>query len=249
MGALALFGEKYGGEVRVVEVGEYSRELCGGTHVARSGQLGLVKLLGESSIGSGVRRVEALVGIDAFRFLARESVLVNQLSEQLKARPEELPERISGVVTRLREAERELARLRSASLLEISGSLAAGAEDVGGVAFVAHKVPDGTDADSIRKLALDVRGRIPASRPAVVMIVGTPTDRPVVVIAVNEAGRGLRLAAGALVGAAAKALGGGGGGKPDIAQGGGSPNAGTQGVNAAFDTVRGALRDSGSTGR
>ena len=125
MGALALFGEKYGGEVRVVEVGEYSRELCGGTHVARSGQLGLVKLLGEASIGSGVRRIEALVGIDAFRFLARESVLVSQLSEQLKARPEELPERISGVVTRLRDAERELNRLRSAQLLESSGQIAA----------------------------------------------------------------------------------------------------------------------------
>ena len=93
MGALALFGEKYGDQVRVVEVGDYSRELCGGTHVARSGQLGLVKILGESSIGSGVRRVEALVGIDAFRYLARESVLVSQLTEQLKARREELPER------------------------------------------------------------------------------------------------------------------------------------------------------------
>src|SRR5262249_38876045 len=104
MGALALFGEKDGGEVAVVGGGENSPELCGGTHVARSGQLGLVKLLGEASIGSGVRRIEALVGIDAFRFLARESVLVNQLSEQLKARPEELPERISGVVSRLRDA-------------------------------------------------------------------------------------------------------------------------------------------------
>src|SRR6266704_3803925 len=99
MGALALFGEKYGDEVRVVEVGDYSRELCGGTHVARSGQLGLVKILGESSIGSGVRRVEALVGTDAFRFLATESVLVSQLSEQLKARREELPERVAALVT------------------------------------------------------------------------------------------------------------------------------------------------------
>ncbi|MGB6617866.1 MAG: alanine--tRNA ligase, partial [Trebonia sp.] len=187
MGALALFGEKYGSEVRIVEVGEYSRELCGGTHVARSGQLGLVKLLGESSIGSGVRRIEALVGIDAFRFLARESVLVNQLTEQLKARPEELPERISGVVSRLREAERELNRLRSAALLESAGDIAAAAEDIGGVAFVAHQVPDGTDADALRRLALDVRGRVPAQRPAVVMITGVPADRPVVVIAVNEA--------------------------------------------------------------
>ena len=248
MGALALFGEKYGGEVRVVEVGEYSRELCGGTHVARSGQLGLVKLLGESSIGSGVRRVEALVGIDAFRFLARESVLVNQLSEQLKARPEELPERISGVVTRLREAERELNRLRSAQLLESSGEIAAAAANIGGVALVAHQVPDGTDADAMRQLALHVRGRIPAPQPAVVMIAGVPADRPVVVIAVNEAGRGSGLAAGTLVGTAAKALGGGGGGKPDIAQGGGAPNAGAGAVNAAFEAVRRTLQDSGRTG-
>jgi alanyl-tRNA synthetase len=249
MGALALFGEKYGGEVRVVEVGEYSRELCGGTHVARSGQLGLVKLLGESSIGSGVRRIEALVGIDAFRFLARESVLVSQLSEQLKARPEELPERISGVVSRLREAERELNRLRSAALLESAGELAAGAEDIGGIAFVAHQAPDGTDADAIRKLALDVRGRIPAGREGVVMITGVPADRPVVVIAVNEAGRRAGLAAGGLAGGAAKALGGGGGGKPDIAQGGGAPNTGAAAMAAAFDAVRSTLRDSGRTGR
>jgi len=235
MGALALFGEKYDGEVRVVEVGDYSRELCGGTHVVRSGQLGLVKLLGESSIGSGVRRIEALVGIDAFRFLARESVLVNQLSEQLKARPEELPERISGVVSRLRDAERELNRLRSAQLLGSSGEIAAAAENIDGIAFAAHQVPDGTDADSIRKLALDVRSRIPASRPGVV-------------IAINEAARGIGVAAGTLVGGAARALGGGGGGKPDVAQGGGAPNAGIAEVNAAFEAVRDALRDSERTG-
>jgi alanyl-tRNA synthetase len=244
MGALALFGEKYGSEVRVVEVGEYSRELCGGTHVARSGQLGLVKLLGEASIGSGVRRVEALVGIDAFRFLARESVLVSQLGDQLKARPEELPERISNVVTRLRDAERELARLKSAQLLQASGQIAAAAENVDGVAFVAHRVPDGTDADSIRRLALDVRSKIPAQQPAVVALTGTPADRPVVVIAVNEAGRGLGLSAGTLVAGAARALGGGGGGKPDIAQGGGAPGAAPAALDAAFDSVRNTLRDS-----
>jgi len=250
MGALALFGEKYGDEVRVVEIGDYSRELCGGTHVARSGQLGLVKILGESSIGSGVRRVEALVGLDAFRFLARENVLVSQLSEQLKARREELPERISSLVTRLRDAERELARLRSAQLLEAAGGLAAGAEDIGGLAFVAHRVPDGTDADGMRKLALDVRGRVPAGRPAVVVVAGVPADRPVVVVAVNEAGRERGFAAGTLAAAAARALGGGGGGRPDIAQGGGAPlgGAGPSGpagpavIDAAFDVVRRALR-------
>ncbi|SEG89349.1 alanyl-tRNA synthetase [Thermomonospora echinospora] len=221
MGALALFGEKYGDEVRVVEVGEYSRELCGGTHVARSGQLGLVKVLGESSIGAGVRRVEALVGIDAFRFLARESVLVAQLSEQLKTRKEELPERISGIVGRLREAEKELERLRSAQVLAVAGSLAESAADVGGIAFVAHRAPDGTGADDLRKLAVDVRGRL-ARRPAVVMVAGVPKDRPVVVVAINDGARERGLKAGALVGVAAKTLGGGGGGKDDLAQGGGA---------------------------
>jgi alanyl-tRNA synthetase len=244
MGALALFGEKYGDRVRVVEVGDYSRELCGGTHVARSGQLGLVKVLGEASIGSGVRRIEALVGLDAFRFLARESVLVNQLSEQLKAPREQLPERISGVLSRLRDAERELQKLRAARLLESAEEIAAGAEDISGMALVAHRVPDGTDADDIRKLALDVRGRVPRSRPAVVAIIGVPADRPVVVIAVNEAGRGFGLSAGNLVGVAARALGGGGGGRPDIAQGGGVPIApDSSAVDEAFGAVRAALRD------
>jgi len=245
MGALALFGEKYGNEVRVVEVGDYSRELCGGTHVAHSGQLGLIKLLSESSIGSGVRRVEALVGIDAFRFLARENILVSQLSEQLKARREELPERISSLVTRLRDAERELQRLRSARLLEAAGDLAARPEDIAGIAFVPHQVPAGTGADGIRKLALDIRGRMPSERPAVIMVAGVPADRPVVVVAVNDAGRARGLAAGRLVGVAARALGGGGGGKPDVAQGGGSPlgTAGTAVIDEAVAAVRRALTD------
>jgi alanyl-tRNA synthetase len=238
----------------VVEVGDYSRELCGGTHVARSGQLGLIKVLGEASIGSGVRRIEALVGIDAFRFLARESVLVSQLSEQFKTPREQLPERISGIVTRLREAERELQRLRAARLLESAGEIAASAEDIGGMALVAHRVPDGTSPDDIRTLALDVRGRVPRGRPAVVMILGVPADKPVVVIAVNEAGRGFGLSAGTLVGTAARALGGNGGGKPDVAQGGGAPIvAGSDGqpdvVDAAFGAVRSALRDIAGSGR
>ena len=254
MGALALFGEKYGDRVRVVEVGDYSRELCGGTHVARSGQLGLIKVLGEASIGSGVRRIEALVGMDAFRFLARESVLVSQLSEQFKTPREQLPERISGVVTRLREAERELQRLRAARLLESAGEIAASAEDIDGMALVAHRVPDGTSPDDIRALALDVRGRVPRGRPAVVVVVGVPADKPVVVIAVNEAGRGSGLSAGTLVGIAARALGGNGGGKPDVAQGGGASIAtGSDGqpdvVDAAFEAVRQALRDITGSGR
>jgi alanyl-tRNA synthetase len=245
IGAIALFGEKYGDEVRVVEVGDYSRELCGGTHVAHSGQLGLVKILGESSIGSGVRRVEALVGTDAFRFLARESVLVSQLTEQLKTRREDLPDRIAALVSRVRDAERDLDRLRSAQILGAAADLAAGAADAGPVALVTYQVPDGTTADSIRKLALDVRGRLAESRPAVVVIAGVPTDRPSVVVAVNEAARGLGLAAGQLVRAAAGALGGGGGGRDDVAQGGGAPQGeqAGQAIASAFDAVRAVVRD------
>ena len=245
MGAIALFGEKYGDEVRVVEVGTYSRELCGGTHVAHSGQLGLIKILGESSIGSGVRRVEALVGTDAFRYLARENVLVSQLTEQLKTRREDLPERVASLVSRLREAERDLDRLRSAQILGSAGELAGRAEDAGPVALVVHQVPDGTTADDIRKLALDIRGRLAQQRPAVVVIAGVPADRPAVVVAVNEAARNLGVAAGALVRSAAQALGGGGGGRDDIAQGGGAPQGDRAGqaIAEAFDAVRTVVRD------
>jgi alanyl-tRNA synthetase len=245
MGALALFGEKYGDQVRVVEVGDYSRELCGGTHVARSGQLGLVKILGESSIGSGVRRVEALVGIDAFRFLARESILVSQLAEQLKAPREELPDRVATIVTRLRDAQRDLERLNSARLLDSAADLARGAADVAGVALVAHRAPDGVAADGIRKLALDIRGRLAADRPGVAVVVGVPADRPTVVVAVNDAARARGLTAGTLVLAAAGALGGRGGGKDDVAQGGGAPlgDGAAQAIEASFDAVRAAIAD------
>ncbi len=243
MGALALFGEKYGEQVRVVEVGDYSRELCGGTHVARSGQLGLVKILGEASIGSGVRRVEALVGIDAFRYLARESLLVSQLTEQLKVPRADLPDRVAGIVTRLRDAERDIERMRSAQLANVASDLVAAAQVVGGVAFVAHRAPDGTTADGIRKLALDVRGQIAPGVPGVVVVAGVPADRPAIVIALNEAARSLGLAAGALIGSATAALGGRGGGRDDIAQGGGAPlgDRTSQAVTEAFGAVRAVI--------
>jgi alanyl-tRNA synthetase len=221
IGAIALFGEKYGEAVRVVEVGDYARELCGGTHAARSAQLGLVKLLGESSIGAGVRRVEGLVGSDAYGFLAREHVLVSQLTDALKARPEELVERVTGVVSRVRELEKELERLRAASVLEQAGEIAGGATEEFGVAVVTHRAPDGASGDDLRKLALDVRGRL-GDRPAVVAVASVSDGRPVVVTAVNDRGREWGLAAGDLVRVAAQALGGGGGGRDDVAQGGGT---------------------------
>ena len=238
IGALALFGEKYGDAVRVVEIGDYSRELCGGTHVHRSGQLGLVKLLSEASIGAGVRRVEALVGLDAFRFLAREHVLVSQLAEQFKARPEELPERIGGVVERLRQAERELEKVRADAVLSSAGALAEAAEDVGGVALVAAAVAGGVGANDLRALASDVRARLGA-RTGVVALFSVGDDGKVAfVVATTAAAREQGLAAGKLVPAFAPAVGGRGGGKPDLAQGGGSDPAG---VPAAVEALRRAL--------
>ena len=220
-GAMALFGEKYGDEVRVISVGDWARELCGGTHAGRSGQLGVIKLLGESSIGSGVRRVEALVGGDAYRFLAREHVLVAQLSEALKVRPEELPERVNDIVERLRTAEKEIEKVRVAGLLAAAGELAARPTDVFGVNFVGHRA-DGAGAGDVRKLALDVRGRMPAGRPCVVVVIGSAEGKPAVVVAVNDEARSWGISANALVKVAATALGGSGGGKDDVAQGGGA---------------------------
>ncbi|WP_328316454.1 alanine--tRNA ligase [Streptomyces sp. NBC_00388] len=220
-GAIAEFGEKYGERVRVVTIGDFSKELCGGTHVHNTAQLGLVKLLGESSIGSGVRRIEALVGVDAYNFLAREHTVVAQLQELVKGRSEELPEKISGMLSKLRDAEKEIEKFRAEKVLQAAAGLASGAKDVRGVAVVTGQVPDGTGADDLRRLVLDVRGRIQGDRPAVVALFTTANGRPLTVIATNEAARGRGLKAGELVRAAAKTLGGGGGGKPDVAQGGG----------------------------
>ncbi|MDT7551557.1 MAG: alanyl-tRNA synthetase, partial [Pseudonocardiales bacterium] len=219
----------------VVEIGDYSRELCGGTHVARSGQLGLVKLLSEASIGAGVRRVEALVGLDAFRYLAKEHVLVSQLAEQFKARPEELPERINGVVERLRQAERELEKVRADAVLSSAGALAAGADDVGGTALVAAAVPDGVAAADLRALASDVRGRLGARPGVVALFAADAAGKLSFVVATTAAARDAGLAAGKLVPVFAPAVGGRGGGKPDLAQGGGTDPAG---VPAAIDALR-----------
>jgi len=220
-GAMALFGEKYGDEVRVISVGDWARELCGGTHAERSGNLGVIKLLGESSIGSGVRRVEALVGGDAYRFLAREHVLVAQLSEALKVRPEQLPERVNDIVEKLRAAEKEIEKVRVGQLLAAGGQLAAAADDVSGVKVVAHRA-DGAGGGDVRTLALDVRGRLPQGQPGAVVIIGVADGKVAVVAAVNDEARSRGVSANDLVRAVGPLVGGKGGGKDDVAQGGGT---------------------------
>jgi alanyl-tRNA synthetase len=220
LGAMALFGEKYGDRVRVVSVGDWARELCGGTHVARTGQLGVVKLLSESSIGAGVRRVEALVGADAYKFLAREHILVNQLTDLIKgAKSEELPERISDLISKLKESEKELGQVRSQQALAQVSGLLASAKVVGEFKFLAAQIGDGIAVDDLRTMALDIKNRLGES---VVALASISAGKPILVVATSELARAKGVKAGALVKIASEILGGGGGGKDDFAQGGGT---------------------------
>jgi alanyl-tRNA synthetase len=243
LGAMALFGEKYGERVRVVSIGEWSRELCVGTHTPRVGQIGVVKLLGESSIGSGVRRVEALVGADAYSHLAREATIVSQLTDTLGVRRDELADRVATIIGRLRDAEKEIAAVRQSQVLGAASGLVASARDIGGVTFVSHDAGVGVTGDDLRKLVTDVRGRLGSDRPVLVSMAAVNNDRPVVIVATNERAREAGLKAGACVKVAAQTLGGGGGGKDDLAQGGGTDPAM---VSAALGAVEDQLRQRGA---
>ncbi|PWW54173.1 alanine--tRNA ligase [Actinokineospora spheciospongiae] len=239
LGAVALFGETYDETVRVVEIGgPWSRELCGGTHVEHSSQIGPISLLGESSVGSGSRRLEAYVGMDAMRYLAKERALVQNLAAMLKVPDVEVPARVEALVDRLRNAEKELEKLRAGQLLSSAGTLAEQAEDVRGTALVALKVPDGIGGGDLRNLAVEVRNRL-GTRPGVVALFSAGDGGKVAfVVATTPAARDAGLAAGKLVPAFAPAIEARGGGKPDLAQGGGA-NAG--GIGEAVTALRRAL--------
>jgi alanyl-tRNA synthetase len=235
LGAVALFGETYDETVRVVEIGgPWSRELCGGTHVEHSSQIGPITLLGESSVGSGVRRLEAYVGIEAFRYLAQERAMVQNVATMLKVPDAEVPARVEALVERLRVAEKELERLRGAQLLSSAGQLADSALDIRGVSLVALALPEGTSGADLRTLGSEVRNRL-GSKPGVVALFAPDGAKAGFVVATTAAARDLGLAAGKLVPAFAPAMGGRGGGKPDLAQGGGTDPAG---IPAAIMALR-----------
>ncbi|MEV0798516.1 alanine--tRNA ligase [Kribbella sp. NPDC050281] len=241
-GALALFGETYDESVRVVEIGgPWSRELCGGTHVKHSSQVGALTITSEASVGAGVRRLEAFVGMEALHYLGRERALIRLLSENLKTRPEELPAKVADLSERLRAAEKELERVRAGQVLAAGAELAANPKDVFGVQYVGHRAPDGVNGGDLRKLALDVRGRMPADKPAVIAVLSVNDGKPGVVIALNDTAREWRLKAGDLVRVAAEKLGGRGGGKDDVAQGGGTDPAGADDALSAVEHTVGQL--------
>src|SRR3954466_13690992 len=241
IGALALFGETYGEQVRVVEIGgPWSRELCGGTHVRGSAQIGPLALTGESSVGSGARRIEAVVGLDGFRYLARERDLVRQLSDLLKSPQDGLVERVSGMLARLRDVDKELAELRAQQTLAAAGQLAASAHDVGSVSVVTGS-PGGLGGGDLRTLALAVRGRLTADSAGEVRLTSEAGGKVALVAALNQAAVERGLSANDVLRASSGPVGGRGGGKADVAQGGGTDpggipaalQAGEQAVSAA----------------
>ncbi|HLS75237.1 MAG TPA: alanine--tRNA ligase [Nocardia sp.] len=235
MGALALFGENYGDQVRVVEIGgPFSMELCGGTHVQHSSQIGPITILGESSVGSGVRRVEAFVGLDSYRYLAKERALLAGVASSLKVPSDEVPARVEQLVERLKVAEKELERTKVAAVLAAAGKYVDEAERVGRVLLVAAAAPQGVAAADLRTLATDVRGRF-GGEPAVVVLLGDADGKVPFVVAVNKPAQELGFKAGELVSAFGPSISGRGGGKPEMAQGAGTDPAG---IPAGLAAVR-----------
>jgi alanyl-tRNA synthetase len=222
LGAMALFGEKYGDRVRVVDIGgPWSRELCAGTHVESSAEIGMISLVSESSVGSTNRRIESLVGIEAFRNFAAERTIVQQLTSGLKVPRAELVTKVQDIGAQLRAAEKKIAALEAEKLTQRLPELLTGAEDLGGVRAVLGSLGGVGSADDVRGLALQLRDRL-GSDAGVVVLAGDAAGKPVVIAATTAAARDRGVRAGDLAKLGAQVLGGGGGGKPDLAQGGGT---------------------------
>ncbi len=238
LGAMALFGEKYGDTVRVVDIGgPWSRELCAGTHVSSSAQIGRINVVGESSVGSTNRRIESLVGREAFQDLAVERAIVSQLTSTLKTPREQLPDRIADLMQNLKTAERRIADFEAQALQQRVPALLAQGSRVGAVTLIQESLGAVRSADEVRQLVTLVRERA-GSEPVVVALAGDAGGKPTVIVATNQAARDAGAKAGQLARAAAAVLGGGGGGKDDLAQGGGSD---VSAIGDALTAVRQAL--------
>jgi alanyl-tRNA synthetase len=222
LGAMALFGEKYGDRVRVVDIGgAWSRELCAGTHVSSSAEVGLINLVSESSVGSTNRRVESLVGMEALQNFAVERAIVQQLTSGLKVPRLQVVERVTDLTSQLKAAEKKIAQLEAARLGERLPALASQAESVGNVRAVLQSLGSVGSADDVRGLVQQLRERF-ATEPAVIVLAGAASGKPVLIAATTQGARDAGVKAGALAKIGASVLGGGGGGKDDLAQGGGT---------------------------
>jgi alanyl-tRNA synthetase len=222
-GAMALFGEKYGDSVRVLTLGQalggdgaYSVELCGGTHVARTGDIALFKIVSEQGIAAGVRRIEALTGESARRWLLEQAAVSRGLAEQFKVPVAEVAARVEGLQAQARKLEKELAEAKRQLAMGGGGGAAAGPEEIGGVKVLA-RVMDGVGGKDLRPIAEEFKKQLP---DGVIALIGTADGKAAATVAVTGSAQG-RFNAADLAKAAVLAMGGqGAGGRPDFAQGG-----------------------------
>ena len=236
-GAVALFGEKYSDRVRVVSVPGFSTELCGGTHVRATGDIGLFKIVSDASIASGVRRIEALTADGAIERLQLDESLLGSLAERLRTTPAEIPAHVEQLSERLRRAEREAESLRMKVASAQAGSATESARDIGGVKVLAQRVTD-LDANGLRQLADQLSQKL---RSGVVVLGLASEGKASLVVRVTD-DLTKRLQAGKLVNEIAAVVGGKGGGKPDMAMAGGKePEKLDAALERAFDAVAAML--------
>jgi alanyl-tRNA synthetase len=234
-GAIALFGEKYDKEVRVLRLGEFSMELCGGTHVRRSGDIGLFKIVSESGVASGVRRIEALTGEGALDYVEATDGVLKDLAGLVRGSREELGDKVREQLERTRQLEREIRTLKDRLATGAGVDLAAGAVDVKGVKVVATKV-EGADAGALRSAVDQLKDRL---KSAVVVLASVENPAKVVLVAGVTSDQTERIKAGELAGAVAAQVGGRGGGRADFAQAGGSK---PEALDAALESVQDFVR-------
>jgi alanyl-tRNA synthetase len=237
-GAMALFGEKYDKDVRVLRVGDFSMELCGGTHVQRAGDIGLFKILGESGVAAGVRRIEAITGEAAVEYVEQSDALLRDLAQLMRGSREDVKDKVQDALERIRQMEKEVRTLKDRLASGQGADLASGAVDVQGVKIVATKV-DGADAGALRSAVDRLKVRL---KSAVVVLASVEGPEKVVLVAGVTADQTARIKAGELAGAIAAKLGGRGGGRPDFAQAGGNNPAALDAALASVpDLVRARL--------
>jgi len=234
-GAMALFGEKYDKDVRVLQVGDFSMELCGGTHVRRAGDIGLFKLVSESGVASGVRRIEALTGEAAVEYIEQNEALLRDLASLVRGSREEIADKMREQLERTRQMEREIRTLRDRLTSGRGVDLAAAAVDVQGVKVVATKV-DGADASALRNAVDQLKDRL---KSAVVVLASVQDAAKVLLVAGVTPDQTSRIQAGELAGAVAALVGGRGGGRADFAQAGGSK---PEALDAALESVQEFVR-------
>ncbi len=236
-GAMALFGEKYGDQVRALRLGPHSLELCGGTHVERTGEIGLCKIVSETGVAAGVRRIEAVTGAAALEWVESQEDRLRRIGDQVNAGPDEIEERVGQVVERGRRLEKELGELKAQMAQAAGGDLAAEALDIGGLKVVAARL-DGSDAKTLRDTVDRLKNRLGSAA----IVLGTVAGEKVQLAAGVTQGETARIKAGDLVNFVAERVGGRGGGRPDMAQAGGNrPQELDNALNAVPDWVRGQL--------